>query len=297
MTYYLKVAKDDMSGLCNQIYTIAGCIEYCIKKGINNMICDGFLLEVKTKEYCLLSEVIDMKKINQTLKKHKLELRDATEEERKTIQFQPSPILYMANSFNSKIFTDILNNIVFLEDYNTLAKNIVKYDRINVIHLRLEYDAVNVFSKQMNIHPDVYRIVNEDRYIEAISKYIDKNVMTVILTNDKSNRVIDYMKRYKYKFILTEKKFDKRELNALVDLHIGFMCNTVLIGSYDSSFSYTILNRVLIKRNPEFFSCMIELNKYDNINRLYNYNTYDKYISDDSIKSLIFIGMDGQLYS
>lgn len=297
MTYYLKVAKDDMSGLCNQIYSITGCIEYCIKNEINNIVCDGFLLEIKTKEYCLLSQVMDMKKINEILKIHKLELRDATEDERRTIQFQQSPVLYMGNSFNAKIFTNILNNIIFLEDYNTIAKNIVKYDKINVIHLRLEYDAVNVFSKHMNIHPDVYRVVNEHRYIESISKYIDKNVMTVILTNDKSNRVIDYMKRYKYKFILTEKKFDKRELNALVDLHIGFMCNTVLIGSYDSSFSYTILNRVLTKRNPEFFSCMIELNKYNNINRLYNYNTYDKYISDDSIKSLVFIGMDGLLYS
>lgn len=297
MTYYLKVAKDDMSGLCNQVYNITGCVEHCILNKISRLVCTEFLKEIKTVKFCLLSEVIDMQKLNTFLKQYNLTISDATQEEKANNKFNASPIPYMSYSLNSKDFTHILNHIPFLDKYNEISKNQIQFDRINVIHLRLEDDAVNTFSKEMSIHPCVYKSINEQRYIDCISKYIDKNVMTVVLTADGNNEVIEYLKKNEYKFILTEKVFDKREMNALVDLHIGFMCNTVFIGSYDSSFSYTILNRILKRRNPEFFSCLIDSNKYKDFYKYYTYDTYSIYLSNNNIKSLVFNGSDGLLYA
>ncbi len=297
MTYYLKVAKDDMSGLCNQVYNITGCIEYCISNKISKLVCTEFLKEIKTNDFCPLSQVIDMQKLNSFLKQYNLTISDATEEEKLNNLFTSSPIPYMAYSLNCKDFTHILNNVIFLEEYYTISKNQIKVDRINVIHLRLEEDAVNIFSKEMGIHPCVYKSINEKRYIECISKYIDKNIMTVVLTSEVNNEVIEYLKKNKYNFMLTTKVFDKREMNALVDLHVGFMCNSVFIGSYDSSFSYTILNRILKRRNQDFFSCLIDCNKYKDFYKHYTYDTYSIYLYNKDIKGLAFQGSDGLIYA
>lgn len=272
MDYFcLNIAVNNMCGLCNQLYAITGCIQYCISKGIRKLIVNRFLKEIKTEDKCLLSEIIDIIKFNLFLEKYNVKVIPVDETYCKNITFSSSPILYKGNSNNESEYIDILINIPFLEKYTNISNKQINFEIFNVIHLRLEEDAIDTFSKELMVHRDVYQRINEDRYIECIDKYINKDITTIVLCNEKDNRVIDFLRDNNYKFMLTKKYFDKRELNALVDLNIGMKCNNVFIGSYESTFSYTIVCKLLKNKNSKskFYSCLISLNNYDD-NFLYN---------------------------
>jgi len=292
--FYLKLARCLMSGLCNQIYSLCGCIEYSIRKNINNIYVDRFLMEINSDKWGPISDVIDLNKFNLFLKQYNITIIDSFDSYNLEISnYKESPILYFGTSENLKLFTKILNNIEFLDKHKEIAKKIINFNNYNVIHLRLEEDAVNVYSKEINIHPDVYKTINEERYIHCIKKYIDKNVMTVVLTGDSNNNVVEYLKKNKYKYTLTSKNFENREMNAIIDLIIGSMCNKVFIGSYDSSFSFTILNRILLKRNQDFLGFCIDLNKYYDYYRTYTKDNYTEYLKNDKIKGLVYIPHGG----
>jgi glycerol-3-phosphate responsive antiterminator len=294
--FYLKLARSPMAGLCNQIYALCGCIEYSISKNINSIYIDRFLMEINSDKWCPISDIIDINKLNLFLKQYNINVIDSFnsyELNELKNNYIESPILYFGTSGNPKLFTKILNNIQFLDKYIEIAKKIINFNDYNVIHLRLENDAVETYSKEMNIHPDVYKTINEERYIHCIKKYIDKNVMTVVLCSNENNNVIEYLKKNKYKFILTLKFFEYREINALIDLIIGTMCNTVFIGSYESSFSFTILNRILLKRKQDFLGFCIDLNKYYDFYRTYTNDNYTEYLNNNNIRELIYIPHGG----
>lgn len=263
--FYMTLSKDDMTGLCNQIYALTGCIEYCIMNSIKKLVVSRLLKEIKTNDKCLLSEVIDIKNFNIFLMNYDIQIVDVDERLYTNTDFLISPILYMGNSKNNILYTNILNNIRFLDFYSNIAKNNIYSNEINVIHLRLEEDALDIFSREMGIHRDVYKFINEHRYIECIKEYIDKSVMTIVI-GSKNNRVIDFLRENKYIFMATNKIFDKREINAVIDLNIGFECNKVFIGSFDSTFSYTIMCRLLKK---DIFCCLIDMNKYTDSHKIY----------------------------
>lgn len=276
-TFYFKIAKDDMSGLCNQLYHLSGCIEYCVNNNINKLVIGKFLKEVKTDKTCPISEILDIPKFNSFLKKYKIEVIDGWElfESNKNL-FKTSPIPYMGQSKNAIFFIEILTNIPFLEKYKDISKNQVKHNHLNVIHLRLENDAVECFSKELNIDPYVYKYINEYRYIKCIEKHIDKNTMIYVLTSDENNRVIQFLKENNYKFMTTQKVFQDRDVNAIIDLLIGCYCTKTFIGSFDSSFSYTIMSKLCNKHNG-IESYLIDCNMYINRYRMYNDNTYNMY--------------------
>lgn len=285
-TFHFKIAKDDMSGLCNQLYSLSGCIEYCVEKGIENILIGKFLKEIKTDKKCPISEVLDLITFNEYLEKFSIKLKDGYDLYEKNEKiFKPSPIPYMGQSKNPRFFLEILSNIPFLEKYDTISKNYIKYDNLNVIHLRLENDALLCFSKEMSINSCVYKAVNEYRYIECIKKYIDKDTMTFVLTSDEEedNKVIKFLKENNYKFEITKKIFEDREMNAIIDLLLGFKCNKTFIGSYDSSFSYSIMCRLINSS-----SYLIECNNYINRYRLYNRYTRDLYEKNPSVPSMVF---------
>jgi hypothetical protein len=294
LNYYLKIARSPNSGLCNQLYSLCSCIEYCISKSINNIYVDRFLMEINLDKWCPISDIIDLEKLNLFLKQYNIIIIDSYNLKNEYIE---SPLSYIGTSNNSKLFSKILNNIEFLEKYKDIAKKIINFNYYNVIHLRLEDDAVNTYSKEMNIHPVVYKTINEERYIHCIKKYIDKNIISVILTENEDNNVIKYLKENNYKYTLTPKVFENREMNALIDLMIGINFHNfynfnnfhnIFIGSYESSFSFTILNRLLSKRKKEFIGIFIDLNKYYDYYRLYTSDNYTEYLNNSDINELIY---------
>ena len=159
------------------------------------------------------------------------------------------------NSINRDMFDDILKNISFNAYFTELSNPFVNQlklnDKINVIHLRLEDDAITHWSKQNNMIKDLYKNELENKYIDIIINHVDKNDLNIILSYSNNNKVINYLSinNYKYTFI-PKKLYLGREMNALIDLLISKNCNNLFIGNFNmnglngSSFSYLIAKKL-----------------------------------------------------
>jgi len=142
-------------------------------------------------------------------------------------------------TFNYKM---ILKAKEYIE--SLLSQNKNKNKKINCIHLRLESDAIECWSKQNDMCQMQFKTVIEEKYIDQIKKNIDKTDMTIILSHNYDNKVIEFLKDNDYNYILTPKMDASRDIAAIYDLLIGQYCNNVYIFVYESSFSYTLLHRI-----------------------------------------------------
>lgn len=154
------------------------------------------------------------------------------------------------------IFNDIFKNIIFTEKITPvelLNDNVFKmYNKINVIHLRLEEDALNHWCQQNNMERGEYKLALEIKYIELIKKYVQKDELNIILTYSSENPVLTYIKENGYPFVYINKNINKkqREVDAIKDLLLSTKCNNIFIGNFyiktmkGSSFSYYILKKL-----------------------------------------------------
>ena len=169
----------------------------------------------------------------------------------------------------SETFINILRNLVFhkslLKKANEYVyKNIDLTKNVNVIHLRLEDDAIACWYQQNNYDdPARYKTDVSNKYISLIDKYIEKKDTTVIICYDYNNAVIEYMEKNNYKIIKTPKLDSNRDVSAIIDMLIGQYCNRIYICVYESSFSFALLTRIYNKTN--FKLVMFELNNLNNI--------------------------------
>lgn len=169
------------------------------------------------------------------------------------VTFKPS--LRIHNDL-SEFSTNVLKNIVFQNEFilksarfiekilNEKNDNDIKDKTINCIHLRLEDDAVQHWSKENNMSGAEFKSIIEDKYIEQIKNNINKDEITVVLSHNYENKVIQFLRENNYNYILTPKMSEHREIAAIYDLQIGQHCNNVFILVYESSFSYTLLYRM-----------------------------------------------------
>jgi len=164
------------------------------------------------------------------------------------------------NSFNDNMFDKILKNIIYDNNFifnSGLIANIINKDKkVNIIHLRLEDDAILHWSKQNNITNNTYKSYLEEKYINLIKNYVSKNDENIILSSSLSNGVIHFLSQHSYNYKFIDKFFKDREKNAIVDLLVSKCCNNVFIGNFNiknyngSTFSYYIwklLNDSVIK--------------------------------------------------
>lgn len=191
------------------------------------------------------------------------------------IRFQESPQLYYGGSQNPPQFVNILQNLKFNINFTSMAEALSNPFRdnkkINVIHLRLEEDAITSFTLQTKISN--YKKVLEDKYIHVIKKYIEPKDRTIILSGEYDNRVIQFLDEGDYNYIKTVNASKHREINGLIDLIIGEKCTNIMIGVYESSFSYTLMYRLF--NNPFFdvFSIIICMNDPSKKEQIYSKNT------------------------
>ena len=110
---------------------------------------------------------------------------------------------------NIVIFNDILQNIQFHPKYIYRSQTIKKInnysDKINVIHLRTEIDAIEHWSKMNNVSPDVFKRKLEDKYIYIIQKYIQPSDLLLILSYEPENNIIQFLKQNKYNIYINKK--------------------------------------------------------------------------------------------
>jgi len=148
-------------------------------------------------------------------------------------------------------FLDILIHITYnkllLDKAKIQLSDVTLTKKVNLIHLRIENDAINHWSVMNKMSKENFKIILENKYIQLIQKYIDKNDTTILISSSFDNAVIDFLNKNKYNYFTSKKKpFEYRELNAIVDLIISKKCNNIFIGNFNlngnngSSFSYYI---------------------------------------------------------
>jgi hypothetical protein len=164
-------------------------------------------------------------------------------------------------------FINLLRNIPFSDNIVSKANDYFKsFDntkKINVIHLRLEDDAVQHWGMENNYKDfSLYKQNVENKYIDLIKKNISKDDITILICYDYNNNVVKYLNKNKFNYFKTPKFDNNRDVSAIIDMHIGQYCNNVYIGVFESTFSFTLLTRIYNKTN--FKPLMFELNNLDN---------------------------------
>jgi hypothetical protein len=146
-----------------------------------------------------------------------------------------APYIYQfawINSINRIYFDYILKNICFNSKFMKIIPDF-KENKINVMHLRIEDDAVKHWSKQNNMSPLYFKTYIEDKYIEIVSTHLLKTDANIILTYSENNRVIDYLKNNGYNYYISDKNLDAgREVNAISDFLLSEKCNNIFIGAF-----------------------------------------------------------------
>lgn len=197
-----------------------------------------FIMKYKINDYCI-EEVYDEN------------LKNDIE-----INFEGGPYIFTLgcnkshNGYNNNMFDNILTNIVYNTDFIIKSELVMRHintnGKINVIHLRLEEDAIIHWSAENRIRPDEYRLKLEEKYINLFKIYISKEDKNIILSSSLSNRVIDYLNQNNYDYMFVNKFFNDREKNAIIDLLVSKCCTNIYIGNYNiknqngSVFSYYI---------------------------------------------------------
>lgn len=169
-------------------------------------------------------------------------------------------------TYNKILFEEIIINLKFNNYFieksnqfllNTVYKNSTLNEsnniNINVIHLRLEDDAIKHWSKQNKLAPNIFKAILINKYIEIIKNYVNPNDCNIILSYSTNNGVLDFMKSQNLKYIMMTKELELgREKNALLDYIISKSCNHLFIGNFNmeklngSTFSYLIFKSLPI---------------------------------------------------
>ena len=269
--FYLNISKPNKisqtMGLCNQLYAIKGTCEYAYKNNINTIVIENFLTDLFKNTYCNISDVIDLNHLNNLLTIYNLKVLDWNTDkgfEKIGIEFKPAPYWNVLYEDDDTLTTYILSNLKFTSKFYDTANEILKKNKIteepcNVIHLRLENDAIECWSKINGLSPEEFKKILEIKYIKNIEKYINKNYITIVVASEYDNNVIKYLRDNGYLYLTTEKRFKERELNAIVDLIITKKCDRVILGFFESSFAFTAMSRIIKtpKTQKIFFFCEV----------------------------------------
>jgi hypothetical protein len=160
---------------------------------------------------------------------------------------------------NADIFEEILLKIQYVDEFKNFSSNTIQKikptfnipsklcdisaenslcKKINVIHLRVENDAIDFWSSINNMTYSEFQMQIEAKYIELIKKYMDKRDKIVILSNSSVNGVVEFLVKNNYDIVISEKYFDCREKNAIVDLLVSRVCNNVFLGCINNKIIY-----------------------------------------------------------
>jgi len=270
-TIFMRPHFGIANGLCNQLSFVINTILYASKHNKKYVVLDNFLKDNKSLISCPYGEIINLPVTNKYLKKYNVELKEKSSVniDSNTLEnlFQKYSVLTYSdldyNWISYGDFFEIYNNIQFQNHFYNLSNNLIIeiHDKlgndvkINIIHLRIEDDAVNHWSKRNNMSALLFKVLLVDKYLYLIKKYINKESFTIVNTYNKDNIIIKFLYENGYKFFTKKSNLsDGRECNALRDLLLARKMNNFFIGATRSTFSDFILNSASFKK-----SIMIDL--------------------------------------
>lgn len=271
-TLYVRpyIISAGAAGLCNQLSFFINSILYCNKNNIEKLIISDFVSDLTNKSKIAASEILNIVKTNEYLKKFNVEIIDSIKDNTNYDFSEENNKLSNYSSLsedwiNFTNFFDIFKNLVFSESYYRISNNLIpeiknklgENIKINVIHLRIENDSINHWSSINKMNPFQFKDLLEKKYINLIKHFINKNVFTIVMTYSANNEVIRFMANNKYNFFINRKDINQgRECNALTDLLLAQKMNNFFIGVIGSTFSNFILNTTNKRR-----SIMININE------------------------------------
>jgi hypothetical protein len=353
-SFFLKLAKNNQVGFCNQLYSTIGSCIYAYENNIRYIFISKYLKEIGTNGYCNVGDIYDLSRTNEFLSKYNVTLIDGFNVDLKIINilygtdkyslditdnffvverkiviysdsklgfFKGEPRKYFKDTFgvelqgpvklqvnytinniffsvdcevvdgrlkknfvidyanadyeetkrfnndDSPMFRELLRNFVFNETIvskaekyidNSIIRYYIDVDKkkkktINVFHLRLEDDAIKAWGQEVGMRDLAqYKKALEDKYINIIKQFVENGSLTIFLASDYDNGVIKYMRDNGYNYVTTPKLEQARDVSAIVDMHIGAVCTGICVGVWESSYSYTLFDRVKDKTGVKF---------------------------------------------
>lgn len=282
------------TGFTNQIISLISAIMMGIRKGKKIIILGKFLNQYNDpNSLSFASEIFDLDYINSYLQNIKLICISNFNYE---LIKNDDQLVY---SVNGEIFTDPQTNNVYKGGNNypfsylfywiSHNRNLYDYffqkirfrpivkdisiipndlpEKLNVLHLRNEEDAIKHWSKQNRMSECKFLTKLNQLYIKNILKYIDPLIPILIISSnkDQNSEIYSFLRSNNYMYILKDALFQQRELNAIYEFNCAIKCNEVFIGNFNldgcngSSFSYLIYKNI----NPKI-SVMIDLDHLNN---------------------------------
>lgn len=187
------------------------------------------------------------------------------------------------NRFNKDLFSLILKNIRFTDGFYEIIDKIKENhqitDKLNVIHFRLEQDAINHWSVQNNMDKQNFQQILCDKYEALINNHIERNDKIYVLSAQEDYIIEKFSNNHElvYTSLKTKNEYlmeyygsTGRELCGIIDLLIGINCSKLFIGCHSyklsrgSSFSYAISENVNCKR------ILIDLDNISNLEEIYD---------------------------
>lgn len=140
----------------------------------------------------------------------------------------------------------------YYEEANTFLHSIQSDTNqpFNVWHLRNESDAISNWARINGMTDDAYTEAYESKFLGSVRKYMSKDSLNIVLTSFvENNPVIQRLRMEGYQ-VHARPNLESmgRELNAIIDLIIGFRCtgtflgNFPMVGTSGSTFSFMIYN-------------------------------------------------------
>ena len=268
---YINISSFVSGGLSNQLYLMVGSLVWCIQNKVPALIVGKFLLQINTAYYTHIGKILYLPAINEYLiKKYNVYIIDEaiTRFAPKTLQlYEIFPTMSTcSDAMNSDLGKDIMNNLMFTPNLVSLPMRFINnvmdengHEKVNIIHLRVEDDAIVHWSGINNMTPTHFRKVLTDTYIEKISKHIPSDEAIILLSGSVDNEVTAFLRKHSYRYTMFTKQSKYREVNAIMDMIIGKMCNGVFIGAGGSTFSQLVSN--MLERDVGTTRIMLNLNK------------------------------------
>jgi hypothetical protein len=285
MTFYLQLSHYSKAGLCNQLYSLAGCIDYGVTTGSYNTIyISNFCLDIDTGGFYNISDVLDLVHFNKWAisQNYNIALRDG---DKIFGNYQKSPIIFFGGSMNKDIFIGVLKYGI---KFNRVLRSkieipILNEKNVTIIHLRTEPDVVEHYKNQLELSD------MQLKYIDLIKMSCDpqRDFIFILTGKDEGNNSVIYQylndNGYGY-YVSTNKFFTKRELNAIADMVIAEELTkqgkvSKVLGLYESSYSYTLIHKCFsASSNIEANVCAYLHNGIKYINSSTTCDEYQKFL-------------------